>query len=405
MEITLLILYSFASVFFLFTSFVILHNKRHFRKLHSGFHVNDDSGHLQKEEYPDISILIPARNEENNISKLLESLENQDYPTMEILVLDDGSTDQTASIAEKASQTSRFPITVIHGEKRPDGWLGKNWACHQLSRNAAGKIWIFLDADTWLSPHGVSSIVYRMHQYQLDFSTVWPHQVMRTLPEKTIISTVYATIATYLPTNYCYKAPWWIPFPSLREKVKPLFASACGQCMVFTKACYETIGGHSTVKGEVVEDVTLARIVVKSGLTMRMFHGTDTIWCRMYRSHKEILQGLRKNFFAGFGNRYLPFFASWIGHIAVYLMPPIIFISEYTGLIGITSETMKYSGIAVILTAIPFLQRLWVGLFLKWPLLTALLHIPGVLWFQMLAFIVVRDHFFHSTVQWKGRNL
>ncbi len=384
-----------ALFFFFVTTLIILHNRKYFQGL---LPVPDLS------TTPLVSILIPARNEEDNIGKLLDSLKRQDYPNMEIFILDDGSEDRTREIAEWHGRGSVHPVCVHTGKKKPDDWLGKNWACHQLSIRANGKVLIFLDADTWMTDSCISSTVGRMQQYNLHFTTVWPHQIMESISERTVLPVVYATIVTYLPTEYSYRAPRWIPFRSLREKTRPMFAGACGQCLAFTSHAYSVIGGHESVKKEIVEDVMLSRKIAGAGLTMRMFHGTDQLWCRMYHSHTEIFSGLRKNFFAGFGNRFLPFIAAWVLHILVYLVPPVLLVLLMAGIADVADRSM-YTGLAVAATVLPFLQRLWVCRFLKWPWITALLHLPGILWFQMLAAVVIYDYLVGTRVTWKGRAL
>ena len=403
MDIILLTILGLGCLFFLFTSFTLIHNIRHFENLsdQKDFHRSEK----QSKKKPVVSVLIPARNEENTILKLLDSLSNQDYPHIEIFVLDDGSTDNTASVVSRFSNLSNLPVNLLTGKQKPEGWMGKNWACHQLSKHANGEILLFLDADTWLAPSTVKGIITKMRLYQLGFTTVWPHQIMCSFAEKTIISMVYSTIVLYLPTLYSYQAPGWIPFSSLRTKVKPAFANACGQCMAFTKKCYNKTGGHSRVRNEVVEDVMLSKNVVSSGYRMRMFHGTDFLWCRMYRNHNEVLQGFRKNFLAGFHYKLLPFTAAWILHITVFLIPPVLCLLMLTSALPVSSNQDIILGIAAFLTAIPFLQRLSVTYLLKWPRITAILHLPGILWFQVLAIIVIRDYLLKTTVNWKGRGI
>ncbi|MGM0738283.1 MAG: glycosyltransferase family 2 protein, partial [Bacteroidota bacterium] len=301
-------------------------------------------------------------------------------------------------------ERSRFHVSVHDGEEKPDDWLGKNWACHQLAKHAKGEILIFLDADTWLSPSAVRNIMESVRAYRLDFATVWPQQVMETTIEKAVISTVYSTIALYLPARYSYRAPRWIPFRKLREKVKPMFASACGQCMIFTKDTYQGTGGHAAVKDQVVEDVMLAKRIVRAGKTMRMFHGTDHLWCRMYKSGTEVFHGFRKNFFAGFGYRFLPFMSAWALHVAAYLLPPAVLVLAVGGLLPFPKSHLLFI-LSFICVLVPFLQRLWVSKFLKWPVSTAILYLPGVLWFQVLAVVVIRDRVLGTGNVWKGRPL
>ncbi len=417
----IVLLFGFGFAFLFATTLIILHNRKHFKGLASLARLMPDTtddteginklvsnvknGNIDSDyRFPLVSILIPARNEEQKLSRLLASIEKQNYSRLEIHVLDDHSEDRTQEIANDFASASRFPVVVHAGLEKPDGWLGKNWACHQLAGHAAGDVLIFLDADTWIASTGISEIMNAMRYYELDFATVWPHQVMHTSMEKAVVSNVYATIATYLPTLYSYRAPRWIPTERLRNSIKPMFATACGQCMIFTRDAYKSSGGHAFVRDQVVEDVMIARQVVRSGNTMRMFHGTDRLWCRMYQSHHEIFNGFRKNFFAGFGYRLMPFLLAWLIHLIVYIMPPFVLLSAAGGLFPDPFQSAAIS-LSAALIAIPFLQRVWVSRFLKWPVSTALLYLPGIFWFQMLAIVVIRDRMLKTGTTWKGRQV
>lgn len=407
-------------LFIITTTLILLHNRIHFLGLgDTVLEENCQPDWLESDSPPLVSILIPARNEEQNLPRLLKTLQEQDWPRLEIHILDDHSEDNTLKIAEEFqknvntvygkhepssyNQDSQSMQVIVHkGQKRPDGWLGKNWACHQLSRHANGDLFIFLDADTWLASNTISRIVSAVDLFKLDFATVWPHQIMESIAEKAVISTVYSTIANYLPTLYSYRAPAWIPSARLRQKVKPMFANACGQCMVFTRQTYLDSGGHELVRDQVVEDVIMAKMVVRSGKTMRMFHGTDHLWCRMYRTPSDLFNGFRKNFFAGFGYRYLPFLMAWLLHFVVFVVPVIVL---GTALICISClpDTPVLIGGYTTLLGITVLQRLYISMFLNWPVSTALLYLPGILWFHMLATVVLRDRLSKTKPTWKGR--
>ncbi len=416
MDVLLIGILATAFVFFFATSLILIHNRRHFlglAGLNTGTILPAPELSGKNLSNPDwVSILIPARNEESNLPKLLNSLGKQNWPRLDIHILDDQSEDSTREIAEefrddiksrmRDNPLSDIHVTVHSSLERPEGWLGKNWACHQLAGHARGNIFIFLDADTWLAPDAISLIMDGVHGFELDFATVWPHQVMESLLEKTVVSSVYATVAAYLPTRYSYRAPVWIPFRNLRQKVKPMFASACGQCMIFNKDTYREIGGHKSVKDKVVEDVMLAKMVVRNGSAMRMFHGTDRLWCRMYRNPSEIFNGFRKNFFAGFNYSMPSFFLAWLLHFIVYVLPAFVLIAALAGIPeGNTQPVITALSAVVVLTAL--IQRLWVAKFLKWPLSAGFLYLLGILWFHMLAFVVIYDLLSKSGATWKGR--
>ncbi len=135
---------------------------------------------------PLISVLVPARNEEANIRQCLESLQKQDYPNYEVLVLDDGSTDSTAEIVAGMAARDRR-IRLIKGEPLPDDWMGKCFACHQLARQAAGSWLLFVDADTTHAPHMLRGVLELALKNNITLISGFPHQEAHSLPLAIII--------------------------------------------------------------------------------------------------------------------------------------------------------------------------------------------------------------------------
>ncbi|MCX6347149.1 MAG: glycosyltransferase family 2 protein [Actinobacteria bacterium] len=151
-----------------------------------------------KDSPPLISILIPARNEESNINKLLLSLIKQDYENLEILVLDDNSIDSTAAIVKRMALRDNR-IKLIDGARIEEGWLGKSWACHQLAAHASGQYFIFTDADTLHSPDTVSKALAALVQNNLDGLSVYPRQIMVTFTERMLVSFIGIGLFTMVP--------------------------------------------------------------------------------------------------------------------------------------------------------------------------------------------------------------
>jgi chlorobactene glucosyltransferase len=132
---------------------------------------------------PLVSVLIPARDEEKNIYRCLRSLAKQDYPNIEILVLDDNSKDKTANIVEEFASKDR-KVKLIRGKPLKTGWLGKSYACHQLSENANGDYFLFVDADTLHFPDSISSALASLTCNGLDAISVFPKQITVTIHER-----------------------------------------------------------------------------------------------------------------------------------------------------------------------------------------------------------------------------
>lgn len=336
---------------------------------------------------PKISVLVPARNEELSIGTCVASLLDQDYPNYELLVLDDQSTDATA---ERLAAFASPRLTVLQGIDKPAEWLGKPHACHRLSMQATGDILLFVDADTWFSRDALSRLVRGFETNNAQMITVWPMQRLGSFGERVVVPMVYFSLLTLLPTRYVSDDPKWMP-EMIRARVRPLFAAACGQFIAIRRATYDSIGGHAAVKAHIVEDVALAKAVKAVGGRVVMAHGSHTVGCRMYRSHSELWNGFRKNFFAGFGYNVPFFIAAAAIHLVAYLLP--------------FGFLFSYPRLASLLIAIPVIQRLILSRWYRWDLRFAFTHALGVMWFQALGIRVLADRMFRTKLQWKGRSV
>lgn len=374
------------------TSVILWLNYRDFSPLYSAEqkYFNDQA--------PKASICIPARNEAQTIERCVQSALNQKYPNFDVYVLDDQSTDGTTQKL-KAMQ-SKYPeqLTVISGKPKPADWLGKSWACHQLAEASTGEIIIFIDADTRLASNTLARTIRTMGRDVVDLVTLWPDQKLGTFWEKTVIPLVYFGLLTLLPSRYVYNMPKWMP-SVLRKKMAPLFAAACGQFMAFKRPSYHAIGGHKSVKNDIVEDVTLAKNIKKNGFAMNMYNGIDSISCRMYQSSQELWQGFRKNFFAGFGYNIPLFVGMALLHLIVFIIPLIAL--PFVLIWGSTQVLTLCLGVILVM----LLQRLVVDLWFGWEKSYTLLHSLGVGWFQALGVQVLLDSVNKHSAKWKDREI
>lgn len=279
---------------------------------------------------------------------------------------------------------------------KPEKWLGKPWACQQLGNLADGKILLFLDADTVLKNHTLSSISAAFYNHPIQMLSVWPQQLTVTFWEKVIIPLIYYALVTILPSIYVYRKPRWMP-NRFYHRFKTAFAASCGQCIAIQNDAYREISGHNSVKNQIVDDVELAKEVKRHDFKLRMFHGVDSISCRMYKNETEIFEGFRKNFFPGFKYNYILFIASALYHLIVFVVPFISLI--YSIFLGIPHLLfLSTASVSIIL-----MHRLLLAVWFRWDPIYAFTHPLGVLWFQRLGIYSISDHFFGKKKRWKGR--
>ena len=257
---------------------------------------------------PFISVMIPARNEARVIGGTVSMLLAQNYPRFEVIVLDDGSTDGTGKQALAVGEGDGR-LRVMAGEALPAGWLGKNWACQQMAEIAQGDILLFTDADVRWEPGALQAIANMVDRTGSDLLTVWPTQHTQTWGERLVVPLMALAILGYLPLPLVHHTRWSV------------FAAANGQCMVFKRAAYERSGGHAGVRGQIVEDVALAKRIKQAGLTLRMADGAGLVQCRMYEGWPAVRDGFAKNILAGHGNSLALLALSAVFHWLVFVLP------------------------------------------------------------------------------------
>jgi chlorobactene glucosyltransferase len=261
----------------------------------SNLHLPDKKPH----EFPKVSILIPARNEEAVLGRLLASIEKLDYPEYEVIVCDDHSSDNTEEILNWF-QGENEHFHWFLGGKLPADWLGKNYACHQLAEKASGKYMIFLDADVELSPELVSKAVAFFQEKKLTLLSVFPQQKMESFAAKITVPVMNWILQSLLPMILVQKTK----FQSL--------SAANGQFMMFETSGYRENWWHSKVKNQNVEDIRLARMVKSSGFKMAVLLGNNDIFCSMYSRLGEAILGFSRNIHEYFGGSRLVLFLYWL---------------------------------------------------------------------------------------------
>ena len=257
---------------------------------------------------PLVSIIIPARDEERAIERTLAGLRAQTYPAIEIIVIDDRSTDSTPAILERAAQEDSR-ITVISGEEPPEGWLGKPWALHRGSLAAGGELLLFVDADVRYEPEAVAAAVAQMEEHDVALLALFPHVEMRGFWEHVLMPNLAFFAFTVMPLWLTNRSP------------SPRFAIGGGTGNLVRRADYEAAGGHETLKDAVVDDVALARLMRMRGRPAMAARAEQFVSVRMYHGLGEIIAGFSKNTFAVFGRSYWKIFAVLVLSIVFHVLP------------------------------------------------------------------------------------
>ena len=244
------------------------------------------------EQEPSVSILIPARNEEETIGTLLEQLTTLAYSAFEIIVYNDHSADKTESIIEHWA--GRVPnIKVINGQQLPQGWLGKNHACHELAQAATGDILLFLDADVNVKKDVVKRSVSYFRKHELHLLSIFPKQIVKSFGEKISVPIMNWILLSLLPLSL------------VRKSKNDAFAAANGQFMMFKTVTYKAIWPHEKCKSDSVEDIAIIRLFKRNNLASDTRLGDIDISCRMYNGLNDAIEGFTKNIFRFFGNSIL----------------------------------------------------------------------------------------------------
>lgn len=229
------------------------------------------------------SVLIPARNEEANISEALRSVLASEGIDFEVIVLDDGSTDRTAEIVrEFAGRDPRVRLET--SLPLPPGWCGKNHACHHLASLARHPLLVFMDADVRVTrPDALARLAHFVDTSRAALASGVPLEETLTLMERLVIPLIHFVLLGFLPVG------------RMRKSTDPRFAAACGQILAVRRDAYEGTGGHAAVADHIHDAVALARNFRAHGFRTDLFDATDTFRCRMYRSNAEVWHGFAKN--------------------------------------------------------------------------------------------------------------
>ncbi len=345
-------------------------------------------------ELPFVSILVPARNEEGKIGRCLASLIAQNYPRLEIIVIDDRSTDNTAQIIESFAQIDHR-IKFVHGKDAPAGWIGKCNALAHAVGHASGDWYVFTDADTCHKPNSIRDAVYFAMNSDADLASFLPMQELGSFPEKLIMPLL---LSSFLLGD---------PFHTVNDP-EHTRAYAYGQYIICRRTAYLSAGGHQSVRDEIVEDHALARVFKERGHKILVADGKTLYSVRMYTDLESLWQGWTKNLYSFIDSHVanLVFILFLINSVALI---PLIQLSLIAN--SIVNGTALNDTTVKILIGIMAVQ---LGILFCW-FQTTSQHHEGSNWRSFFMFpassLAVTMLYFHaaylvlsgSQVNWKGR--
>ena len=322
---------------------------------------------------PEVSVIIPARNEEVSLGACLESLVSQAGAEFEIIVINDHSTDRTGEIA------ASFPgVRVIEAGTLPQGWTGKNNAVACGAREARGQWLLFTDADTVHLPGSLARALAEAKEHQAEMLSYSPEQIAVTFWEMAILPVVFAELARQFPPV------------KVSDPASPI-AAANGQFILIRRETYDAIGGHAAVAGEILEDVALARRVKASGRKIRFRYAADAVRTRMYRNFDQLREGWTKNLALLFPNPGGLAFKT----LFMWLLPWILVAAKLARVLNDPGWNIIFTLCFVLL----FLKVLRANFGTEKTVLAVLFGMP------LFTYLLFRSKRMHGkgTVDWKGR--
>ncbi len=328
---------------------------------------------------PAVSIVVPARNEEACLGACLRSLVEQSGVPLEIIVVDDHSTDRTREIALSFSDQQ---VRVVEAGPLPPGWTGKNNAVTAGSKAACGEWLLFTDADTRHLPGALARSLEEAQRHGASLLSYSPEQIVKSFWEKAIMPVIFAELAA------SYR-------PSQVSDPNSAAAAANGQYILITREAYDAVGGHAAVASNLLEDLALARAVKHSGRRIFFRYAADAVQTRMYRSFAQLREGWTKNLALLFP---APARLAALRTIEFVLITASVAIAVSAAVRGRWQPAAAAGALAVIMYGL-FLKRIRRAHFAWDANLLAVFGLP------LFSYLLLRSKSAHrqGTVAWKGR--
>jgi len=339
---------------------------------------------------PRISVIVPARDEVVHIEACVRSILASSYPSLELIVVYDHSTDGTAAAA-RAGAGDDARLTLVEPPPLPEGWLGKQWACHAGAAVAKGEHLLFTDADVRHAPDLHVRLLNSARASGADLLSVAGFQETLTFWERVVQPFVFAILAL------------WYGGPGAVNRTRdPRRKIANGQCLFFSRASYERFGGHAAVRGRPAEDLAFAQQMTVAGMQVRLALGSEQMTTRMYGSLREIVAGWGKNVYSA-GRETLPGgrAGEWLARFLVpapALAAIVPLVAQAGGMAGVLGTAALWFGASASTALV--LCFLAIGREFRLPVWYALTFPLGAV---VYLWIAVRAVARGDRVEWKGR--
>jgi cellulose synthase/poly-beta-1,6-N-acetylglucosamine synthase-like glycosyltransferase len=332
-----------------------------------------------------VSILVPLRDEERNVSELVQSLKKLTYRNIEVLLLDDHSTDQTLNLLFKHTKNDQR-FTIIQGKDLPEGWTGKVYACHQLSERARGDYLLFNDADLRLSPDAIQAALFLMKKHKASMLTGFPAFPVSLFLEKLLVPLQHFVVHFHLPI-----AP-------ANGTTLPSFTAAHGAFIMVHKEAYKQVGGHASIQETLLDDIDLAKAFKKKGRKVLLANITNMVTCYMYQTNREVWEGFTKNLFPGLGRSRFLIMILFIFYGLFYVGPLVLLtVGLYTFMTNSLQLTLFIPYLLIVL------QKLWIDVRTNQKMTLAFLMPLSAIAFMTLLIHSMRTGLKQKGYVWKGR--
>ncbi|HLH02089.1 MAG TPA: glycosyltransferase family 2 protein [Bryobacteraceae bacterium] len=332
-----------------------------------------------------VSLLIPARNEERSIGECLRAALRSENVNLEVLVLDDHSTDRTSEIVEQIAREDAR-VKLIPGPALPAGWCGKQFACSVLAKEATTPLLCFLDADVQLETEGLSRLVEGMRASRAALMSGFPRQITISPLEQLLLPLVHFILLGFLPLN------------RMRQSLEPALGAGCGQLFLAQREAYDAVGGHGAIRSSRHDGLTLPRAFRRGGFATDLCDATHIARCRMYRSNRECFSGLLKNATEGMAHpkRIVPFTVLLLGG---QVLPAILVLY-----LAVTSRSVLCLAIAAAVLVLAYLPRLVAVFRFEQPAPAALFHPVSILLLLAIQWLALARSALGVSETWKGRS-